>query len=238
MSVITCPSCHTPAPPGAIFCDNCGYDLRTVAPSQQPLPPTQLAQKAEGGEIVCPTCQHANIAGSAFCENCGAQLSPVQPPPQIPRPPTPPPISPEDQLTFVPPVPPKAPSKAPVDMQISSPPLAPAGVESIEGRLVIKDTNVVLMIPPGKKLIVMGREDPVSGIFPDIDFDPHNGHEAGVGRRHAQLVLQEGQVYVEDLDSVNGTAVNKQRLSPRQPHPLNDGDELRLGKIVMTYYAS
>jgi pSer/pThr/pTyr-binding forkhead associated (FHA) protein len=32
--------------------------------------------------------------------------------------------------------------------------------------------------------------------------------------------------------------VNKQRLSSRQPHPLNDGDELRLGKMVMTYYAS
>ena len=236
MSVITCPSCNTPAPPGAIFCDNCGYDLRTVAPSgQQPLPPTQLAQKSDSGEIICPTCQYPNIAGSAFCENCGAQLSPVQPPPQRPAPPESPPITPEDQATYAAPSPPREASEATADMQTVS---SPSAVESIEGRLVIKDTNVVLTIPPGKQLIVMGREDPVSGIFPDIDFDPHNGHEAGVGRRHAQLILQGGQVYVEDLDSVNGTAVNKQRLSSRQPHPLNDGDELRLGKMVMIYYAS
>jgi hypothetical protein len=239
MSVITCPSCHTPAPPGAIFCDNCGYDLRTVAPSgQQPLPPTQLSQKPDSGEIICPTCQHVNIAGSAFCENCGAQLSPVQPPAQKPAPAVPPPIAPEDQPTYAPAAPPAKSSQTPADIQAVSPTPAHVGVESIEGRLVIKDTNVILTIPPGKKLIVMGREDPVSGIFPDIDLDPHSGHEAGVGRRHAQLILQEGQVYVEDLDSVNGTAVNKQRLTSRQPHPLNDGDELRLGKMVMTYFAS
>ena len=77
MSVITCPSCNTPAPPGAVFCDHCGYDLRTVAPSPsgQPLPPTFMVPGAEGGEIICPVCQHPNVAGSAFCENCGAQYT-------------------------------------------------------------------------------------------------------------------------------------------------------------------
>ena len=83
----------------------------------------------------------------------------------------------------------------------------------------------------------MGREDPVSGVFPDIDLDPHGGHESGVGRRHAQLIWQGGQVCLEDLDSVNGTAVNRQRLAPRQPQPLKDGDEVRLGKMILIYYA-
>ena len=84
----------------------------------------------------------------------------------------------------------------------------------------------------------MGREDPVSGVFPDIDLDPYGGHEAGVGRQHAQLIIQGGQVHIEDLDSVNGTAVNKQRIQPRQPHPLNNGDEVRLGKMGMIYYSN
>ena len=83
---------------------------------------------------------------------------------------------------------------------------------------------------------MLGREDPVSGIFPDIDLDPVGGHEAGVGRQHAQLSIQDEQLYVEDLDSVNGTALNKQRLAARQPQPLKDGDELRLGKMVLIYH--
>jgi pSer/pThr/pTyr-binding forkhead associated (FHA) protein len=104
--------------------------------------------------------------------------------------------------------------------------------------LVVQDSNVSLSIPTGKTIVVIGREDPVSGVFPDIDVDPHGGHEAGVGRRHAQLILQGGQVFIEDLDSVNGTVVNKQKLAPRQPHLLQNGDEVRFGKMVMLYYSN
>jgi pSer/pThr/pTyr-binding forkhead associated (FHA) protein len=85
--------------------------------------------------------------------------------------------------------------------------------------------------------IILGREDPVSGIFPDIDLDPHGGHEAGVGRRHARLILRSGQVYLEDLDSVNGTIVNRQRIPAHQPVALKSGDEIRLGKLALVYFA-
>ncbi|MCZ7553077.1 MAG: hypothetical protein M5U05_10915 [Anaerolineales bacterium] len=47
---------------------------------------------------------------------------------------------------------------------------------SIPGRLVIVETNVSLAIPPGSQSIIIGREDPVSGVFPDLDLDPHGGH--------------------------------------------------------------
>lgn len=223
MSVITCPSCGTPAPPGAVFCDHCGYDLRTVAPAApQPVPPTFAVPGAESGMIVCPTCQHPNIAGSAFCENCGgnlAQATAQQPAFEAPAP-----------AAFPPPAPAAAPFPAP-----QPPPAAGGG---ITGRLVITDSKVTLPIPAGKSVIIIGREDPVSGVFPDIDLDPHGGHEAGVGRRHAQLIIQGGQLFVEDLDSVNGTAVNRQRVPAHKPHPLNSGDEIRFGKMALIYYAS
>ena len=86
-------------------------------------------------------------------------------------------------------------------------------------------------------MIVIGREDPVSGVFPEIDLDQHGGQEKGVGRKHAQLFLQGGQLFIEDLDSVNGTVVNKQKLAPRQPHPVKDGDEIRLGMLVLVYHS-
>lgn len=218
MSVITCPSCNTPAPPGAVFCDHCGYDLRTVAPmGGQQVPPTYMIPSAEANEIICPNCQHANIAGSVFCENCGSQLAQAAAPSPAPG-----------QSGLKPAVPAAQPPAA----------AAPAPAESmVVGRLVIQDSQVTLPIPPGKQVIIIGREDPVSGVFPDIDLDPHGGHEAGVGRRHAQLMVKEGQVYIEDLDSVNGTAVNRQRIAARQPQPLKSGDELRLGKMALIYYS-
>lgn len=234
MSVITCPSCNTPAPPGAVFCDHCGYDLRTVTPSapdtpNAAMPPTFMVPSADTGELICPVCQHANIAGSAFCENCGAQLSqrssaaaPAQPQSAPPRPPEP--VEP-----------------APIPMPAPEPPAVPRpaspAANTVTGRLVILDTQVTLPIPPGKTEIVIGREDPVSGVFPDIDLDPHGGHEAGVGRRHAQITLNDGQVYLEDLDSVNGTALNRQRIGAHDPRPLNSGDEIRLGKMALIYYS-
>ncbi|MFC1878931.1 FHA domain-containing protein, partial [Chloroflexota bacterium] len=113
---------------------------------------------------------------------------------------------------------------------------APIGF--VTGRLVVQGSNVSISIPQGKQAVTIGREDPVSGIFPDIDTDQHGGQDAGVGRRHAQLIVQSNQVYIEDLNSVNGTVVNKQRLQPQQPQLLNDGDEIRLGKMILIYHAS
>jgi pSer/pThr/pTyr-binding forkhead associated (FHA) protein len=177
-----------------------------------------MIPSAEANEIICPNCQHANIAGSVFCENCGSQLAQAATPPPAPG-----------QSGLKPAVPAAQPPAA----------AAPAPAESmVVGRLVIQDSQVTLPIPPGKQVIIIGREDPVSGVFPDIDLDPHGGHEAGVGRRHAQLMVKEGQIYIEDLDSVNGTAVNRQRLAARQPQPLKSGDELRLGKMALIYYSN
>jgi len=225
MSVITCPSCGTPAPPGAIFCDHCGFDLRTVAPSAPPVAqePAAPASQAQNGDIICSNCQHVNIAGSAFCENCGAQLI------QTRRP-----APPAQQPTGVQPAVTPAPKVTGVQTPIS-PQAAPV---SVPGRLVIQETQVSLPIPAGKADITLGREDPVSGAFPDIDLDPYGGHEAGVGRRHARLIIKAGQVYLEDLDSVNGTAVNRQRIPAYQSVPLKSGDEIRLGKMALVYFAS
>ena len=225
MSMITCPSCNTPAPPGAVFCDHCGYDLRTVAPPEPPALPAPAPQ-AGTGDIICPSCQHVNIAGSAFCENCGAQLAQAAPAPP-----------PAQQATGTwQQQPPAASDYGMSGLQI--PPKSQSLLDTIQGRFVIQDTQVSLPIPSGKQEIILGREDPVSGVFPDIDLDPHGGHEAGVGRRHARLIIKGGQVYLEDLDSVNGTAVNRQRIAARQSVPLKSGDEIRLGKLALMYFAS
>jgi pSer/pThr/pTyr-binding forkhead associated (FHA) protein len=52
------------------------------------------------------------------------------------------------------------------------------------------------------------------------------------------LVIINGQFHLEDLDSINGTFVNKQRVPASQPHPLKDGDQIRLGKILLAFHTS
>ena len=66
MSTITCPNCNTPAPAGAVFCDNCGFDLRNVAIAS-PMP----VEAAPPGSVTCAACGHPNVAGSVFVRTAG-----------------------------------------------------------------------------------------------------------------------------------------------------------------------
>ncbi|HEV2236234.1 MAG TPA: FHA domain-containing protein, partial [Ktedonobacterales bacterium] len=85
----------------------------------------------------------------------------------------------------------------------------------------------------GKSEVIIGREDPVSNIYPDVDLTPHGGEEDGVSRVHAKLMINGSQYLVEDQNSTNHTFVNKQKLAPKTPTPIKDGDELKLGRVAM-----
>jgi hypothetical protein len=81
----------------------------------------------------------------------------------------------------------------------------------------------------------IGRWDADGGIFPDVDLD-QDDPEAKVSRRHARIICQEGQYFLEDLGSTNGTFINRgRRLLPGNRHPLNDGDEIIVGKTFLKF---
>jgi serine/threonine-protein kinase len=82
---------------------------------------------------------------------------------------------------------------------------------------------------------LVGRTDPLSNIFPEVDlsrFDP----QTKVSRRHARI-WREGEAFmVEDLGSVNGTVINDMiRLEPRQPRALDSGDRIRMGETTLHF---
>mgnify|MGYP000965427543 CR=1 FL=1 len=87
----------------------------------------------------------------------------------------------------------------------------------------------------GKSSYLIGREDQVSGIYPDVDTTHSNGDAAGVSRRHAEIVQQSDQWFLQDLNSTNGTYINNQRVAPHSRQPLQSGDQIRLGKWAATF---
>jgi hypothetical protein len=81
--------------------------------------------------------------------------------------------------------------------------------------------------------LVIGRFDPDTNTSPPVDLEAAKGMDLGVSRRHASIIQQEGLLYVIDHGSHNGTYLNGQRLVPRQPRILRDGDDLRLAQLVL-----
>lgn len=82
---------------------------------------------------------------------------------------------------------------------------------------------------------LIGRTDPHTGIFPEVDLSPYDP-ETKVSRRHARIYRQGQQFLIEDLSSVNGTTINGAiRLPPKQPRVLNSGDELKLGETMLKF---
>jgi serine/threonine-protein kinase len=110
----------------------------------------------------------------------------------------------------------------------------------ITAQLVVLGTSdVVKPFPIEKDSVLLGRQDPHTGIFPEIDltmFDP----ETKVSRRHARIYRSGEQFLVEDLGSVNGTVVNSVnggsiRLNTKSPRVLSAGDELKLGGTLLRF---
>lgn len=56
--------------------------------------------------------------------------------------------------------------------------------------------------------------------------------DTGVSRKHVDVQLEGGAVFVEDLGSTNGTLVNGRRVGRQE---LADGDVIRIGHSVLVY---
>ena len=86
---------------------------------------------------------------------------------------------------------------------------------------------------------LLGRRDPMSNIFPEVDlskFDP----QTKISRRHARIWRDGNNYLVEDLGSSNGTVVipvvsETVRLLPHQPRVLANGDKIRLGDTTLHF---
>ena len=183
--------------------------------------------------ITCDRCKTENLDGSQYCDECGAPLRPNNSSPSVPRN-----ASNGDGHNG---------SRAPVGgrrTELSAGPVSGrlnlasvASVAKPHARLVIekgRSTGKQFMLSDVEAHI--GRWDADGGIFPDVDLDTDDP-EAKVSRRHARITLHNGQYFLEDLGSTNGTFINRgKRLVPGQRQALCDGDEIIVGKTFLRFH--
>ncbi|MCC6747219.1 MAG: sigma 54-interacting transcriptional regulator [Deltaproteobacteria bacterium] len=86
-----------------------------------------------------------------------------------------------------------------------------------------RDGAQVVGLSPGLGKIV-GREPPA-----DVPIRDHS-----LSRQHARFEVIDGELWIEDLGSTNGTWINGARVSRSRARP---GDELMLGSVVVLVHA-
>jgi hypothetical protein len=160
--------------------------------------------------IKCPTCQAEHADNALSCDKCGSYLQGGNPT--------------ETDPMFV----------GASWMEREEP--GEAGEEDIISpmglRLTIPDNGHEVEVPL-KKEVSIGRLDPASGSFPDVDLTSYGGLEKGISRYHAKITRHERGVFIEDLASINATFLNHRKLPPYLPQVLKSNDELQLGMLVL-----
>jgi pSer/pThr/pTyr-binding forkhead associated (FHA) protein len=101
--------------------------------------------------------------------------------------------------------------------------------ENARLQLKIENQKLTVMV---KDQVLVGRS--VEGddrSWVDIDLSPQGAYQSGVSRRHAVIRRREGVLYIEDLNSTNGTRINGSQLIPEREYRLRDGDEVEFGRV-------
>jgi pSer/pThr/pTyr-binding forkhead associated (FHA) protein len=188
--------------------------------------------------ITCERCKTENLDANQYCDECGAPLrpnprsegSPYKSGANLFK------ADPDGQNgsrshAAVPQ--PEVAGKAAANRNLSS---SARSTDKPHAKLVIERGKSV-----GKQFLLsaaesqIGRWDADGGIFPDVDLDSDDP-EAKVSRRHARIMMLDGNYFVEDLGSTNGTFLNRgKRLPAGERQPLKDGDEIIVGKTFLRF---
>ena len=161
---------------------------------------------------ICPACQENNHDAAERCIMCGAQL-------------------------------PALPERAEVRAEgEKGEVLMPAGPAALApGTLALavyhdREPRVVAYVPIESDMTLVGREDAVRGIFPDVDLGRLDGEAVQaehVSREHVRLVRRpSGELVAEVLPGSTGTQLNKRLLRGGDSAEVTEGDRLILGGHV------
>ncbi|MBV9487906.1 MAG: zinc-ribbon and FHA domain-containing protein [Frankiaceae bacterium] len=159
--------------------------------------------------VFCAQCGHQNTGDSRFCARCGAPLRTTA-------------------------------GDAPSGDQTTT--ISIAGLEVDEHDDLAAD--LLDELPDGFALLVVQRgpnagsrylldkDVTTAGRGPDSDIFLD---DVTVSRRHALFTRTGGGFVVEDLGSLNGTYLNRERIDKA---PVGNGDEVQIGKFRLVFFTS
>jgi hypothetical protein len=89
--------------------------------------------------------------------------------------------------------------------------------------------DVQYTVYPGKNYIGRTDEKPV-----DIDLENQEpADRIWSSRQHAMINFENGQITIEDLGSLNGTFVNRNRINPNEPKLIQENDVVQIGTVQL-----
>ena len=156
--------------------------------------------------MTCSQCGTINPQGTLFCNIC---------------------FAPNEQTDKSLPVEPVQISNA--NVQVQSP------------RLIILENTIPtgqtinLPCPPYSSVLLIGRTDLKNSIVVDIDVTTYGGLDKGVSRKHAKILYENNNFFIEDWESSLGTFINKEKLSKGVQKVIKHDDEIRFANLIARF---
>ncbi|CDN11343.1 FHA domain containing protein [Richelia intracellularis] len=154
-----------------------------------------------------------------------AAPAPVAPAPEA----APAPVAPAPEAAPAPVAPAPEAAPAPVAEEPAPIPvtLAKTQLQQVTASLAHVQSELQIELPQNLSVIHIGKQN--DRIPPDIDVSGFPNSEI-VSRIHADIRVEGGSHYIEDVGSSNGTYINNLPLLPGNRHKLRPGDRISLGK--------
>lgn len=240
--MIVCPFCHFENEDGALFCEQCKSDLTgvdsapavPVAAEAPPLPVAEIIEEAIPFAMADAIEIAEEVPSFPMAEMAVEEMPPLPVAEAMPEP-----IAEE-----VAPTPIAEAIPTPIAAEVAPAPIAAAPVPSPvsdDPYFVSDSANPRLYVVRGQKpkvefpilggLNFIGRADdkPV-----DIDLeDQENPERVWASRQHAVIEFEDNKITIEDLNSSNGTFLNRNKIYPGQKMPLKANDMVQIGNIQM-----
>jgi hypothetical protein len=261
--MVKCPFCGFANEDGALFCEQCKSDISNVVPTASPSPPSTPAAPAAAEEpVMAAIVEEPPIVAEEVVPATPAEEEPIaaalveeEPVAAAKQESAVAEAAMEQkespaaaEAAGTPPAPDVSPFAAavgavPVDTASPAPTAATAAGKAPSGTPIPAGAQVKLVVQRGLKIgeefniyageNYVGRADekPV-----DIDLTFQEPEDrVWCSRQHALVVFDEaaGTLTIEDLNSSNGTYVNREKVYPGQPRQLFVGNMIQIGTVHM-----
>jgi pSer/pThr/pTyr-binding forkhead associated (FHA) protein len=198
---------------------------RLSTPSVRGVPATRVSEAAKAATPSkgCPLCGAAVHTGLPFCPQCGGRMSnevPPEPSPQLLCDACGKPVRAGDQFC----------ARCGAKHAATAPPAAPAGGTQVFSARATQSGAKLALLGDGGQVTQNFSLGAGEGIVGRNDGEIRFPDDVFMSPVHAQFAARDGQLFVRDLGSRNGTWVYLEA-----PQKLSDGDMILVGSQILRF---